>query len=53
MPTISVFYGIVIQMFWRDHARPTFMLFMPNTKPSLTCGTFASFGVLYRAALWS
>lgn len=20
MPTISVFYGIVIQMFWQDHA---------------------------------
>ena len=19
MPTISIFYGIVIQMFWRDH----------------------------------
>ena len=24
MPTISVFYGIVIQMFWRDHAPPHF-----------------------------
>ena len=24
MPTISVFYGIVIQMFWRDHASPHF-----------------------------
>jgi len=22
VPTISVFYGIVIQMFWRDHAPP-------------------------------
>lgn len=22
MPTISVFYGIVIQMFWRDHGPP-------------------------------
>ncbi len=22
MPTISVFYGIVIQMFWRDHEPP-------------------------------
>jgi hypothetical protein len=20
MPTISIFYGIIIQMFWRDHA---------------------------------
>lgn len=24
MPTISVFYGIVIQMFWGDHAPPHF-----------------------------
>ena len=24
MPTISMFYGIVIQMFWRDHAPPHF-----------------------------
>jgi hypothetical protein len=24
LPTISVFYGIVIQMFWRDHAPPHF-----------------------------
>lgn len=24
MPTISTFYGIVIQMFWNDHAPPHF-----------------------------
>ena len=24
MPTICVFYGIVIQMFWQDHAPPHF-----------------------------
>lgn len=24
MPTISVFYGIVVQMFWNDHAPPHF-----------------------------
>lgn len=24
MPTISVFYGILIQMFWNDHAPPHF-----------------------------
>jgi hypothetical protein len=24
MPTISVFYGIMIQMFWDDHAPPHF-----------------------------
>ena len=24
MPTISIFYGVVIQMFWADHAPPRF-----------------------------
>ena len=24
MPTISIFYGIIIQMFWNDHAPPHF-----------------------------
>jgi hypothetical protein len=24
MPTISVFYGIIIQMFWDEHAPPHF-----------------------------
>lgn len=24
MPTISMFYGIVVQMFWADHAPPHF-----------------------------
>jgi Domain of unknown function (DUF4160) len=24
MPTISAFYGILIQMFWSDHAPPHF-----------------------------
>jgi len=24
MPTISAFYGIVVQMFWQDHAPPHF-----------------------------
>jgi hypothetical protein len=24
MPTISAFYGILIQMFWKDHAPPYF-----------------------------
>lgn len=24
MPTLSVFYGIIIQMFWRDHVPPHF-----------------------------
>lgn len=24
MPTISIFYGIIVQMFWRDHEPPHF-----------------------------
>jgi len=24
MPTISMFYGIIIQMYWNDHAPPHF-----------------------------
>jgi hypothetical protein len=24
MPSISIFYGVVIQMFWNDHAPPHF-----------------------------
>jgi len=24
MPTISIFYGIVIQMFWSEHGAPHF-----------------------------
>jgi hypothetical protein len=24
MPTIAIFYGIVIQMYWRDHSPPHF-----------------------------
>ena len=24
MPTISIFFGIIIQMYWRDHAPPHF-----------------------------
>ena len=24
MPTIAIFYGIVIQMYWRDHGPPHF-----------------------------
>ncbi len=24
MPTISIFYGIIVQMYWNDHAPPHF-----------------------------
>lgn len=32
MPTLSVFYGIVIQMFWRSIRLRIFMRFTVNTK---------------------
>ena len=27
MPTISIFYGIVVQMYWRDHPPPYIPVF--------------------------
>lgn len=33
MPIISQFFGIVIQMSWRDTRHPTFMPSMGSTKP--------------------
>ena len=33
MPTISAFYGILIQMFWQDHAPPHFTRCMVSLKP--------------------
>ena len=27
MPTIAIFFGIVVQMFWRDHPPPHFHVF--------------------------
>ncbi len=33
MPTISVFYGVLIQMFWDDHAPPHFLLSTRGMKP--------------------
>ncbi len=33
MPTISMFYGIVIQMFWKEHPPPhIFMLYTQSMK---------------------
>jgi hypothetical protein len=37
MPTISVFYGIVIQMFWRDHP-PHFHALYGEHKVSIDLG---------------
>lgn len=33
MPTISAFYGILIQMFYRDHAPPHFHVKYAEHKP--------------------
>lgn len=33
MPTISQFFGIVIPMFWREHAYRGLRRFTPNTRP--------------------
>ncbi len=30
MPTISVFFGIVVQMYWRDHNPPHFHAYYQN-----------------------
>ncbi len=33
MPTISMFYGIVIQMYWQDTTLLTFMCVMAEIRP--------------------
>jgi hypothetical protein len=35
MPTISTFYGVVIQMFWRDHAPPHFHVLYAEHQASI------------------
>ncbi len=52
MPTISVFYGIVIQMFWRDHNPPHFMLSTESMKRSLICATYACYAGSCPAVQW-
>ena len=47
MPTISQFFGIVIQMFWREHAPPHFhalyaehealLIFAPLRSSAVAC----------------
>jgi hypothetical protein len=32
MPKVSEFYGIIIKMFWKDHARPHFHAFYSGQK---------------------
>jgi hypothetical protein len=42
MPRISEFYGIVIEMYWSDHNRPTFMLGMESIGQRSIFGASAS-----------
>jgi hypothetical protein len=39
MPTISLFYGILIQMFWQDHAPPPFHVRYGEHRASIDIGT--------------
>jgi hypothetical protein len=40
MPTISTFYGIVIQMFWKDHAPPHFHALYAEHEAKIDIRTF-------------
>jgi hypothetical protein len=40
MPTISMFYGILIQMFWDDHAPPHFHAIYAEYKALIDIKTF-------------
>ncbi len=40
MPTISSFYGILIQMFWHDHAPPHFHVVYAEHKALIDIKTF-------------
>jgi hypothetical protein len=52
MPTISVFYGVVIQMFWRDHAPPHFHALYAEHEALIDLRDFASSEALCRAGQW-
>jgi hypothetical protein len=39
MPTISVFYGVVIRMFWADHAPPHFHAMYGNEEAVIAIQT--------------
>ena len=40
MPTISAFYGILIQMFWNDHAPPHFHALYAEDEVLINIQTF-------------
>jgi len=47
MPTISIFYGICIQMFWNEHMPPHFHALYAGYKMSVDLKTL---GVIIKAA---
>lgn len=52
MPTISMFYGILIQMFWNDHAPPHFHALYAEDEAVIDIRTLAVLeGSLPRRAL--
>jgi hypothetical protein len=52
MPTLSTFYGILIQMFWNDHAPPHFHALYAEHEVLVDIGTLAVMeGSLPRRAL--
>jgi hypothetical protein len=52
MPTISTFYGILIQMFWNDHAPPHFHALYAEHEVLINIRTLEIFeGSLPRRAL--
>jgi hypothetical protein len=38
MPTISIFFGIVVQMYWRDHAPPHVHAFYQGDEALIAVG---------------
>lgn len=52
MPTLSTFYGILIQMFWNDHAPPHFHVRYAEHRAQIDIQTLAIIeGALPRRAL--
>jgi hypothetical protein len=52
MPTISVFYGVVIRMFWSDHSPPHFQALYSGEEATIEIQTLRiSRGALPRRAL--
>jgi hypothetical protein len=52
VPTISYFFGITIQMFWRDHVPPHFHALYAEHETVIDIETFASFAVPSHAGSW-